>query len=113
MELIYLLKNRQKRIPGTKTNIAKTALIRLAQILYRDNDHTIKKEIDEYIISEGGSTAGIQAQFFSKIGASQVPIKYSDMDFKNIIQSIHPIDGNKRSQLQKNLHTILRNFETN
>ena len=55
-ELIYLLRHKGKTIPGTKSTVAKTALIKLAQLLNRDaanlpNNFAIKP--DDCTYSEG------------------------------------------------------------
>ena len=44
-KLIYLLKNKQSNIPGIKSDTAQTTLIKLAQILHRDDTATIQTSL--------------------------------------------------------------------
>ena len=76
----------------------RTALIHLAQILHRDNNHQIKKEIDEYIISEG-AYKGIPQPLLPSEGATKVRIPILDLEFKHIIISINPVTSDQRNEL--------------
>ena len=107
-ELINILHNKDQHIPGIKITIAKTALIKLAQILHRDEvpvtsfspQQNYNTNSPQDTTSEGGIKKGF------------ILPQQTEKEFQKILNTVHqPITQNDTKQnhtnLQNNLNHIL------
>ena len=96
-ELIHLLTNRQSKLPGTKSTIAKTALVRLSTIL--GNTEPLDPSIEKTLVpTQCRASEGEKNK-------KTVPIPpMSDEEFNKLLESIPTKESNKKSSTSASLH---------